>query len=207
MVESRIPLQLTEKPMKLLAVIPARGNSTRVPGKNKMKFGGVPCVVRTIEAVRECTYSPTIAVVSNDPEIRMLAATHGALALQEPPAVAKGDLYDVLYFALSKLEGPWEAVILAYANVPIRPPGLLDQMIDLWKETRPIALNARCLVRPGNAASMFLPKYLDTVFANRENVDVLGSVLLDFEQDQLVEIDTPEDVHWAEVLLQSGICQ
>jgi len=204
MVESRVPLQLTEKPMKLLAVIPARGNSTRVPGKNKMRFGGVSCVVRTIEAVRECTYSPTIAVVSNDPEIRMLAAIHGALALQEPPAVAKGDLYDVLYFALKKVEGPWEAILLAYPNVPIRPPEIFSKIVDVLIGSDLQWVSAVCLDRNWGGSSVYCCIYLDKIFADRNAVNRALGRQLNYRQDQLVEIDSFEDVAWANTLMNAG---
>ena len=207
MVESRIPLQLTEKPMKLLAVIPARGNSTRVPGKNKMKFGGVPCVVKAIQAVQESSYQITIAVVSNDPEIRALAAKNGALALRESEIVAKGDLYDVLYFALQKVDGPWEAILLAYPNVPIRPAGLFDRLIDTYLSGDLLSVNARCQERSASGGSVFSPDYLNRVFVDRGNRDFQRATFLDYNQDELLEIDTTEDVHWANTLFSAGAVQ
>lgn len=193
--------------MKLLAVIPARANSTRVPGKNKMRFGGVPSVVRAIKAIRECSYQITIAVVSNDPEIRALAAKNGALALRESEIIAKGDLYDVLYFAMKKVEGPWDAVLLAYPNVPVRPPGLFDRLIDTYLSGDLLSINARCRTRSASGGSVFSPDYLNEVFVDRGNRNFQRVAFLDYNQDELLEIDTVEDVHWANTLLKAGVVQ
>jgi YrbI family 3-deoxy-D-manno-octulosonate 8-phosphate phosphatase len=73
---------------RVLAVIPARGGSKGVPGKNLAAVGGVPLVAR---AVRACTGARrvTATVVStDDPSIAEVARSAGAAVVLRPPAIA-----------------------------------------------------------------------------------------------------------------------
>ncbi|MER6913801.1 acylneuraminate cytidylyltransferase [Streptomyces sp. NPDC000594] len=74
--------------MTVLAVIPARGGSQGVPGKNLAPVGGVPLVAR---AVRECLAAgpvTDVVVTTDDPGIAAAAREAGALAVIRPAALA-----------------------------------------------------------------------------------------------------------------------
>lgn len=73
---------------RVLAVIPARGGSKGVPGKNLADVGGMPLVVR---AVRAClgAGSVTDVLVSTDSEaIATAARAAGAVALRRPAGIS-----------------------------------------------------------------------------------------------------------------------
>ncbi len=61
-----------------LAVIPARGGSKRVPGKNVRLLRGRPLIAYTIAAARESGLFTRIIVSTDSPEIAQVARTHGA---------------------------------------------------------------------------------------------------------------------------------
>jgi CMP-N-acetylneuraminic acid synthetase len=193
--------------MKILAVIPARQNSARVPGKNTLRLGpdGKANLVRAIEAVKECERIDKIAVVSDDPKARNLGSMHGCLALREPPHVAKvGDLYDVMDFALRSVQGNWDAVVLAYANCPIRPPGIFPELVDLLITTEADSWAARCPTRNWGGSSIFGINYLQEMIADRTAIDRHDVRFLEYQQDEVVEIDNLEDVTWANTLLNAN---
>lgn len=57
-----------------VAVVPARGGSKRVPGKNLRPLGGVPLVVRALRAAVESGAFDHVLLSSDDPAILALAA-------------------------------------------------------------------------------------------------------------------------------------
>jgi len=63
--------------MKHIAVIPARGGSKRLPRKNLIRIAGVPLIVWTIRAARECGLFHRIVVSTDDREIASVAEKFG----------------------------------------------------------------------------------------------------------------------------------
>jgi len=72
----------------VLAVIPARGGSKGVPGKNLAPVGGIPLVAR---AVRECVaakHVTHVVVSTDDPSIAEVARSAGAEIVLRPAGIA-----------------------------------------------------------------------------------------------------------------------
>ena len=63
---------------KLLAVIPARGGSKRIPHKNIKDFLGKPLIAYTIEAAKESGIFTDIIVSTDDEAIASVAREYGA---------------------------------------------------------------------------------------------------------------------------------
>ncbi|MGW3242943.1 cytidylyltransferase domain-containing protein [Streptomyces sp. NPDC001070] len=72
----------------VLAVIPARGGSKGVPGKNLAPVGGVPLVARAVRACREAGLVTDVVVSTDDPSIAEAARTAGAEVVLRPAAIA-----------------------------------------------------------------------------------------------------------------------
>lgn len=64
----------------VLAVIPARGGSKGLPGKNTRLLGGIPLIGHSIELARRCPMITRLLVSTDSPEIAEAAA-----ALREKP--------------------------------------------------------------------------------------------------------------------------
>ncbi|MFF4156376.1 cytidylyltransferase domain-containing protein [Streptomyces sp. NPDC001678] len=75
-------------PPAVLAVIPARGGSKGVPGKNLAPVGGVPLVARAVRACRAARLVTDVVVSTDDPAIAAAARGAGAEVVQRPPAIA-----------------------------------------------------------------------------------------------------------------------
>ena len=82
---------------RCLAVIPARGGSKGVPGKNIRLLAGKPLIAWTIEATKRSKYITTTIVSTDDEEISTVAIEYGAevpfirpahLAEDDTPGVA-----------------------------------------------------------------------------------------------------------------------
>jgi pseudaminic acid cytidylyltransferase len=64
--------------VRALAIIPARGGSKRIPGKNIKSFEGVPIIAFAIGAARESGAFDEIMVSTDSEEIAEVAVRHGA---------------------------------------------------------------------------------------------------------------------------------
>lgn len=75
--------------MSSIAVIPARGGSKGIPGKNLKLLHGKPLISYTIQAASESGIFQGILVTSDDPEILRFAENAGVFAVQRPPELAQ----------------------------------------------------------------------------------------------------------------------
>jgi len=137
---------------RYLAIIPARGNSTRLPGKNIRLIAGKPSIVHTIDHLNASSLSCTIAAISDDPQTLDIAEQAGALAIQGPADLMEQDnLYAVYDWAAKNVAGgPWELLIEATANSPVRPPGMFDQIVAKQRATGCDMVIPVCRVEPSH---------------------------------------------------------
>ena len=74
-----------------LAIIPARGGSKRIPGKNIKAFGGRPMIAWSIEAAQKAAIFDQIVVSTDDPKIAAIAQRWGAEVPFMRPAELSND--------------------------------------------------------------------------------------------------------------------
>lgn len=117
-----------------------------MPGKNLAEIGGRPCVAWTIEHALHAVEIDTVLVSSDSDVILDIATTMGA-AVHRRSAVLATDtarVDDVLREAVVWFEGQQcehgstgvgavGGIALLYGNVPVRPAGLLDRAVALWR--------------------------------------------------------------------------
>lgn len=114
------------------AIILARAGSKGVPGKNTARIAGRPCIEWTILAARAARAVSRIVVSSDDNAALRLARRHKCETVQRPPALA-GDTATIDAAARHACEtlGLAGPIVILYANVPIRPPTLIDDAVRL----------------------------------------------------------------------------
>ena len=75
--------------MKLVSIIPARGGSKRLPGKNIANVAGKPLISYTIEAALESGIFERIIVTTDSPEIAKVAISYsGVVLIEREPKLA-----------------------------------------------------------------------------------------------------------------------
>lgn len=109
-----------------IAVIPARGGSKRVPGKNIRRFFGKPLIAYTIEAARQSEMFDQVIVSTDSDEIAAIARDCGAVV----PFLRKESLADdhtpvsaVTLDALNRIDpsgSKYAFVSQLMANCPLR---------------------------------------------------------------------------------------
>jgi len=118
---------------RILAVIPARGGSRGVPGKNIRSLLGKPLIAWTIEAAQQSRYLDRIIVSSNDRAIIDVAQRYGC----EAPFVRPGELsqddtpgIDPILHALDQLPG-YDYVLMLQPTSPLRTSEDIDACMEL----------------------------------------------------------------------------
>jgi N-acylneuraminate cytidylyltransferase len=74
--------------MNFLAVIPARGGSKGIPGKNLRPVGGAPLIVHTLRAARAARHVNRIVVSTDSAEIAAVARAEGADVVLRPADIS-----------------------------------------------------------------------------------------------------------------------
>lgn len=74
--------------MTAIAIIPARGGSKGIPGKNIRPFCDKPLIAWTIEAAKAAKTVDRVYVSTDDREIATVADSYGAFVIERPPELA-----------------------------------------------------------------------------------------------------------------------
>jgi pseudaminic acid cytidylyltransferase len=80
----------------LIAVIPARGGSKRIPNKNKKLLNGIPIIIHVIRILKSLNEISQIIVSTDDPEIVTLVSNEGIDVPFLRPSVLSDDLTGTL---------------------------------------------------------------------------------------------------------------
>lgn len=123
-----------------LWLIPARGGSKGIPGKNVKPFCGRPLVCRAADQALECAAPEDVVFVSTDSrEIADVAASCGDVVPFLRPAQFATDQassYSVIMHALdefSRIGKEFDRVVLLQPTSPLRTPGDIRAAVELWK--------------------------------------------------------------------------
>ncbi len=125
--------------MKTLVIIPARGGSKGIPGKNIKKLGGKPLLHYSLETARQVTQDEHICLTTDDVSILHVAEEVGYSAPFIRPAFLAGDqtpMYDVLIHAVNHYEALgtyYDAILLLQPTSPFRSAVDLSVMIDQYQ--------------------------------------------------------------------------
>jgi len=129
--------------VSILAVVPARGGSKGLPGKNLAALGGVPLVAHALRFAAACPEIARTVVSTDSEEIAKVAREHGGdVPFLRPAGLATDEtpIWPVLRHALDALDPDgdiFDRLLLVMAASPFRLPeyvaamsGLLDAAPD-----------------------------------------------------------------------------
>ena len=125
---------------KILFVIPARGGSKGIPGKNIKPMGGIPLICRSIEIARKFVDDKDICVTTDSDEIIDVVRNHGMeVPFKRPDYLATdtASSYDVLIHALDfyKEKGiEYDWMVLLQPTTPFRKEEDLRKMLDMMND-------------------------------------------------------------------------
>lgn len=127
---------------KVLAIIPARGGSKGIPGKNVRVLYGKPLLAWPVDAALKSRYVDRVIVSTEDPAIASVATNAGA----EVPFLRPGELAtdtakstDVVLHALKfykDRQETYDYVVFLEPTSPLTDAGDIDSALMLLSESR-----------------------------------------------------------------------
>jgi CMP-N,N'-diacetyllegionaminic acid synthase len=122
---------------RVLAIIPARGGSKRLPGKNKKELGGKALVRYVIEAALKASLIQDIAVSTDDEDILAISREYPRIIPIKRPAIFATDqspAIEYVHHTLEYLAKAYDAIVILQPSSPFTTAEDIDNTINLlWQ--------------------------------------------------------------------------
>lgn len=189
--------------MKLLALIPARRFSARLPRKNIAELGGMPLIVWTMIAAKAAGVFDAVAVSTDDETVRSLALTNGIDIIDRPPELCADNMPMLPVVRHALAAHPWaDAIVLLQPTSPFRDSDHICEALAKWSCARSLAS-----VDPhGKENGAIFIVRADALRAGEHIYDEDGG---NFERYMMntvasLDVDTQEDLDRARKMLSRG---
>ncbi len=148
----------------ILALIPARGGSKRLPRKNIKPLGDKPLIAWSIEAALESKHLEDVVVSTEDDEIANVASQYGAQVPFKRPYMLSLDstsTMDVILHTIETLESEgkeYKYLLLLQPTSPLRSNQDIDNIIELMMKKEADSIISVCESEHSPLWSNRLPK-------------------------------------------------
>jgi CMP-N,N'-diacetyllegionaminic acid synthase len=154
--------------MRVLALIPARGGSKGIPGKNERPLAGRTLVERTAAVARDSGVVDDLVLTTDSPAIADIAHSAGVDVIMRPDDLGRDDtpMAAVVAHALQVLENAgrrWDAVALLQPTQPLRRAEHIRAAVDLLESE----IDASSVVSVVAIPAHFSPQYAMRVDGGR----------------------------------------
>lgn len=148
-----------------IGLIPARGGSQRLPGKNLLPLAGKPMIGWTIEAALQSAAFDDVIVSTDDPEIARVAEKFGArIPFLRPKSLATdtAGTIEVVEHALQQMEhtqgSTYREVMLLQPTSPLRNSTDIRGAVELFQRRNADAVISVCETEHSPLWSNTLPE-------------------------------------------------
>lgn len=181
--------------MKAVAIIPARGGSQRIRGKNWKLFHGKPIIAYSIETAIRSGIFDAVYVSTDSVEIMEIANRYGALTVSRQPDMAENHIgtQQVTGEALNQIGAHFDLACCIY------PTASMMSVRDLHRGR--LAMRKRDALfafsvgtKPLCDAGQFYFGY-PTAFKTHSPLFDTHSVMVPIDSNRVCDINTPDD--WA----------
>lgn len=147
--------------MNMVALVPARAGSKRIPGKNTRLLGGQPLIAWTLAAAEQSQVFDRIIVSTDDEVTRAIALDCGAVLHRRQPEHATDDAPDLLWVrdVLAKVD--CHAFAILRPTSPFRTAATIQRAFDQFTHDEAHSLRAMQLVKehPGKMWQVYIRGY------------------------------------------------
>ena len=193
--------------MSAFALIPAKGQSSRIPGKNTREFHGKPIIAYSIETAKASGLFDRVYVSTDDAGTAAIARQYGAAVLKRPEALTLDSVgtQDVVRFHAQDGDTVGRAAYICciYATAPLLEPlDLKEGLMLLERYGADYAFSVG--TEPLRDAGAY---YWGTKIAFVQSKPLFGpdSLMVPLPEDRCVDINTMEDWQRAEHLYATRV--
>ena len=126
--------------MNIVAIIPARGGSKGLPGKNIKPLIGKPLIAHAIDCALNSAFAIDVVVSTDSDEIATVAKQYNAQVVMRPPAMAQDTslVIDAIRYTLKYLQEvqhkKYDAFLLLEPTAPLRLTSDIDDVIKILSD-------------------------------------------------------------------------
>ena len=133
------------KNKSFLAIIPARGDSKRLPRKNILDLNGRPLIAWSIEAGLNSKYIDKVVVTSDDDEILTISKKYGAVTINRPDELASdtATTFGAIKHTVDNCE-KYDYIVLLQPTSPLRNEKHIDEAVELLVSKKADAVVSVC---------------------------------------------------------------
>jgi 3-deoxy-manno-octulosonate cytidylyltransferase (CMP-KDO synthetase) len=213
--------------MNICYLIPARYESTRLPGKPLLKINNKTIIKRVYEQVLQCKYKGDIYVTTDDDRIISEIGNKNCIKVTEE--CLNGT--ERICYALNKLQKIYDIVVNVQGDEPFIDPININFVIDKYLEYQNLNDNLVCVtchnkmniedVLNSNIGKLVLNKYNDIIYCSRsmipgnknnnpninltynEHIGIFvfrSSYLKDYFNDENTNAMLSEDIEWLKII-------
>jgi CMP-N,N'-diacetyllegionaminic acid synthase len=186
---------------KILAVIPARSGSKRIPGKNVKELNGMPLIEYTILSAIMCNLIDKVVISTDIPSLDSYSREYKSLSIRDRPEHLLGDEIQDLAVIRDVLDGygsDWELVVYLRPTTPFRADYHITEAI---KQIRAASINATGLrsveLMSESAFKCFtMPAFLSPIPCNGKDMTDIPNQLVTptYKPNGYIDICKPEIV-------------
>ena len=223
---------MNKKP-EIIALVPMKGHSERVPGKNMRPLCEHPLFHCIVMSLQDSKYITWIVIDTDSQEIAQNALKHfDQVSILDRPEAIRGDFVSmntIIAYDLSQIEG--EHFLQTHSTNPLVTTATIDRAIEYyfnglethdslfsvtrhqtrlyWQDGWPINHNPQELLRTQDLEPIYEENSCLYIFSRTSFLQSgnrrIGLKPQMFEMDKLeaVDIDEEQDFKWAEIVLES----
>ena len=215
----------------MTAIIPARAQSKRFPGKNLVSFLDVPLIGHSTKYALAQKEIDRVIVSTDCPDIKSISLKFGAEVIDRPQELASdlSPTIATMQHAVEQLGDDIEYLVLLQPTNPLRPNGLFSEAIELMKKNNkkslftvsPLSKKIGYIEQskftplnysPGMRSQDLRPSYYENGLLYITHRDLIKEGII-FDQNSFamivdhpfgqVDIDNPDDLRYAEFIFNT----
>mgnify|MGYP006175446549 CR=1 FL=1 len=123
--------------MRVLAIIPARGGSKGVPGKNIKVLGNKPLILHAIDCAKKSKKITDIVVTTDSDEIISVLSDLDIKVIKRPESLAEdtSNVVTAVQHAYNELREDYDIIILLQPTAPFRTAKDLDAIVQIFEDS------------------------------------------------------------------------